>query len=450
MKTPIVDFVKDYVNQDFLRLHMPGHKGKDNFGFEKFDITEIDGADVLYKAKGIIKESEDNASALFGTAETYYSTEGSSLAIRAMLYLVKVYANHKNQPPIILSGRNAHKTFVTAAAVMDIEVEWLWGENRDTLISCSITPEYLNSVLEKSENKPVAVYITSPDYLGNVSYISGISAVCKKYGILLLVDNAHGAYLKFLPESLHPIDCGADICCDSAHKTLPVITGGAYLHIGKNCPEILKKHGENAMAVFATTSPSYLVLQSLDMANNYMSQNYNGKLSAFIIEVDKLKKQLRSIGYQLFGNEPLKITIAPKSYGYKGFELEKLLQKKGIICEFADPDFLVVMLTLETGIGGIAKLRNALEEIEKKAPIIEFPPKAVKAERKMTLNQAIFSGSEEIDVKDAIGRIISSPTVGCPPAIPIVVCGEEINQKAVDVFSYYGIEKCYVVIGDRL
>ena len=99
MKTPIVDFVKDYVNQDYLRLHMPGHKGKDTFGFEKFDITEIDGADVLYKAKGIIKESEDNAADLFGTAKTYYSTEGSSLAIRAMLYLVKVYANYKNQPP---------------------------------------------------------------------------------------------------------------------------------------------------------------------------------------------------------------------------------------------------------------------------------------------------------------------------------------------------------------
>ena len=427
---------------------MPGHKGKGDFGFEKFDITEIDGADVLYKANGIIKESEENATRLFGTAKTLYSTEGSSLAIRAMLYLVKQYAKLQNKPPFILAGRNAHKTFVTATALLDIDVEWMAGENTDNLISCNITADYLEKFLKSFEIKPIAVYVTSPDYLGNVLDIASVSSVCRKYGVLLLVDNAHGAYLKFLPESLHPIDCGADICCDSAHKTLPVITGGAYLHIGKNAPEIFKAQGENAMSVFASTSPSYLILQSLDMANKYLCDNYAEGLSSFLTEVDRLKKTLRSRGYQLFGNEPLKITVAPKSYGYKGYELAALLEKKGIICEFSDPDFMVIMLTLETGVQGIKKLEDALLQIEKKPPVIEFPPKAIQGVKEMTLNQALFSNSKEIDVSDALGMVLAAPSVSCPPAIPIVVCGERITQEAIEAFHYYGINKCYVVDGD--
>ena len=143
MNTPIVDFVKNYNSKKTLRLHMPGHKGESFLGCEPWDITEIDGADVLYKAEGIIKQSEDNAAKIFGTEKTVYSTEGSSLAIRAMLYLIKMYGNAKGEEPIIAAGRNAHKTFITAAALLDLEVEWLNPKTTDTVICCDITPRYL-------------------------------------------------------------------------------------------------------------------------------------------------------------------------------------------------------------------------------------------------------------------------------------------------------------------
>ena len=119
MKTPICDFVREYGNGNPTRLHMPGHKGVCRLGFESRDITEIGGADVLYHSDGSIRESEDNAAALFGTARTVYSTEGSSLCIRGMLYLAMQATGRRT----ILAGRNAHSTFVTACALLDAQVQ---------------------------------------------------------------------------------------------------------------------------------------------------------------------------------------------------------------------------------------------------------------------------------------------------------------------------------------
>ena len=225
MNTPICDFVRRYAESKTLRLHMPGHKGKGPLGIEQLDITEISGADSLYEASGIIAESEANASALFG-CPTFYSTEGSSQCIRAMLHLATCGRNRR-----IAAARNVHKTFLSAAALLDLQVDWLYPDSEGSYLACPITAETLENYFATCEEIPAAVYVTSPDYLGNLLYIDALAAVCHRYGSLLLVDNAHGAYLKFLPDSRHPMDLGADLCCDSAHKTLPVLTGGAYLHI---------------------------------------------------------------------------------------------------------------------------------------------------------------------------------------------------------------------------
>ena len=156
MNTPIIDFVRAYADKNTLRFHMPGHKGKTLIGFEELDITEISGADSLYEADGIIKLSESNASELFG-CDTFYSTEGASLCIRAMMYLVRLYAMQKGVAPLVLAARNAHKTFHTAVALLDIETEWIYNGENESYLSCLIEPAMLEKRILVMQRRPSAV-----------------------------------------------------------------------------------------------------------------------------------------------------------------------------------------------------------------------------------------------------------------------------------------------------
>lgn len=442
MTTPICDFVNEYIKKNRIRAHMPGHKGKSLLGFEEYDITEIPGADSLYDADGIIAQSEKNASSLFG-CDTFYSAEGSSLCIRAMIFLVLQYAKEFSKEKLIFASRNAHKVLLSALALTDMDVEWLPSD--ESYLSCCLDSETLDIKLSEAERKPCAVYLTSPDYLGRICDIEGISKVCKKHGVVLCVDNAHGAYLKFLPRSLHPSDLGADLCCDSAHKTLPVLTGGAYLHISGENSKFFSKNAKDALALFGSTSPSYLILQSLDAANKYLSDGYSEKLSSFCNEVKELKQKLVKIGFSLYGDEPLKICLFAKSYGYKGYELSKLLSEKNIECEFSDPDYLVLMLTPENTKQELCAIKDAFLSIKKLPEIKEKAPKSLCPERAMSVRQAMFSKNETVSCCDALGRILADANVSCPPAVPVVVCGEIIDENALEAFEYYNIKYCRVI-----
>lgn len=423
---------------------MPGHKGESLLGFEDTDITEIKGADSLYEAEGIIAESEKNASLLFG-CDTYYSTEGSSQCIRATLYLISLYAKSKGEPCRILAARNVHKTFLSGVALLGIDTPWWYASEDSNYLSASIPPNDLEEYLSNAEHKPTALYITSPDYLGKTADIKALSEVCHKYGVLLAVDNAHGAYLKFLPESQFPTDLGADICCSSAHKTLPVVTGGAYLHLSSALPYLFKDNAKKALSLFGSTSPSYLILQSLDKTNEYISASYKSDLVSFIGRVQKLKDKLINKGYTLYGDEELKLTIATKAYGYSGIEFSELLREKNMETEFADPDFAVMMLTPSLSQHDLSLLENALLSIEKKTAISEDTPKVSCHKKAMSIREALLSLSEGVPVEKSAGRILAESSVGCPPAVPIVMCGEIIKDSDIEVFRYYGIEYCNVV-----
>ncbi|MBE6908762.1 MAG: GNAT family N-acetyltransferase [Ruminococcaceae bacterium] len=445
MNTPICDFVRAYAARGPLRLHMPGHKGVGPIGAEPLDITEVPGADVLYAPEGIIAESEANATAVFGSAKTVYSTEGSSLCIRAMLYLAQLYAGSRCRAPRILAGRNAHKTFLSAAALLDLDVEWLTSETDGAVVSCTVTAAELENRLEAMSEKPVAVYITTPDYLGNRADIAALAAVCHRYGALLLVDNAHGAYLKFMSTSQHPLDLGADLCCDSAHKTLPVLTGGAYLHVSKSAPAMLCDEANRAMSLFASTSPSYLILQSLDAVNPLLNSGYVNNVMFTSAAVGSLRAQLRGVGWTTVGDEPLKLTLATKPRGYTGTEVAELLARQDIVCEFADADYIVFMLTNRVAAAAGAVLGAALCAIPPRPPLTEKPPILCKALCVLSPRAAMLAPSETLPVEDAVGRVLASPGVGCPPAVPILVCGERIDESAVAAFRYYGVERVAVV-----
>ena len=438
MNTPVADFVQRYAKAGTARLHMPGHKGRCFLGCEPWDITEIHGADALYEAEGILAESEQNAAALFGSQRTCYSTEGSSQCIRAMLYLaVAASGSHT-----VVAARNVHRAFVSAAALLDLEIRWLWPEESRSLCGCPISPAQLEETLHSLPEPPAAVYLTSPDYLGGMAEIPALAQVCHQHVTLLLVDNAHGAYLRFLQPSLHPLDLGADLCCDSAHKTLPVLTGGAYLHLSPTAPAQLAPLAKSALGLFGSTSPSYLTLASLDLCNRYLAEGYPQRLAEAVERLAELREKLTAAGWRVEPSDPLRVTVAAPR-GVTGQELAGQLRRQGAECEYADRDFLVLMATPENTPEELAQAAAALGQCPGEANPPQLP--LARGERACSIRQAAFAPRETVDAAHSLGRVCGLPTVGCPPAIPIAVSGERITPEALALFAYYGIEQVEVL-----
>ena len=439
ISTPIVDFARKYAAADFARLHTPGHKGFGPLGAEELDITEIAGADSLYEADGIIAASERNATELFESARTFYSTEGSSQCIRAMLYLAMTNAPAQAGRPVALAARNAHKAFLFAAALCDFDVEWLYPvRGTGSLCACPVDPAALDAKLRAMRQKPFCVYVTSPDYLGGLQDIAGLAKVCHGHGVPFLVDNAHGAYLKFLPERLHPLELGADMCCDSAHKTLPVLTGGAYLHISRAADPRYAEGARRALALFGSTSPSYLILESLDAANAALAGDYPRRLAEKRAQLDRLKVTLRTRGFAVPETEPMKLTLETD-----GLKTAALLREGRVECEYADDGHVVMMFAADSPERDFARVERILVKPlpwERREMPMPGP-----LERACSIRAAMFAASETVPVEAAVGRVCAAPTVACPPAIPIVLSGEVIDAASVAAFQAYGIREIAVM-----
>ena len=444
MNTPIADFVAAYLKKQPTRFHMPGHKGVPFLGCEPLDLTEISGADVLYTADGIIHKSECNTSVLFGTAHSFYSTEGSSLAIRAMLALVSEDREHGR--PLILAARNIHRTFISACALLDLDVKWMYGTESDHLCTCRVTAAQVEEAIRTAPRRPAAVYLTSPDYLGQTVDIAGIAAVCKAHGVPLLVDNAHGAYLRFLPTDMHPISLGATMCCDSAHKTLPVLTGGAYLHIARDAEHAYTDEARRMLSLFASTSPSYLILQSLDLANRYLAERCREDLRTTIERIEQVKARTTDSGFRFEASEPMKLVLNAAAHGYTGEEIAEHLRRFNVEAEFADGEYLVLMASGQNSEEDFLRIERAFASITPREPLfVGLDLFDHDHTAPISIREAMLGRQERIPAEESEGRICATPTVSCPPAIPVVICGERITKKDVDRFRRYGVTEVSVI-----
>ena len=441
MTTPVLDFLRSYAAADISRLHMPGHKGRGPIGCEGFDITEIAGADDLSCPSGIIAESEDNASALFGSRRSFYSAGGSSQCVKAMLLLCA----RRSASQRILAARNVHRSFVHACALLGLQPVWLRGETPSaSLCSCRVTPAELRRALEAMDEPPVAVYITSPDYLGAMQDVPALAGVSHAFGVPLIVDNAHGAYLRFLPEDMHPLSLGADMCCDSAHKTLAVLTGGAYLHVSKDSVRDFEADGREALGVFGSSSPSYLITASLDAMNARLAGDYPRELRRFAERLGALRSRLASLGVPVEPSDPLRLTIAAFRAGYTGSELADALRSHGAESELADRDYLVLMFTPDNSEADLRRVEAAFEGFVPREPFSPLPAPP-EAEVYISLREALLAPRERVSASAAAGRVLASAAFTCPPAVPIAIAGERLTSEHVRLLLACGIDDIEVI-----
>lgn len=442
METPVCDFLRQYAESGTVRLHMPGHKGRlphEMLGeISQYDITEIAGADSLFEAGGILAQSEENAAALYQTGTTCFLAGGSTSGIQTML------ACTCSPGDTVIAARNAHKAFINTCALLDLNVRWILPACRDSFgVSGTVESEQVEAAL--SEGGAKAVYVTSPDYMGYMSDVKALAEVCRRHGIPLLVDNAHGAHLKFGPEDRHPITLGAAMCCDSAHKTLPVLTGGAYLHIAKDFP-VSKETAKEKAALFASTSPSYLILLSLDLCNAYLAERGKADFTKLSETADSLRRTAQEAGFSVQKGlyDDTKLTLDGADHGLSGAYLAEHFRQMGIECEYAGERHVVFMLSPQNTAEDFSHFKEALLCAPYGSRSFVTPDFALPA-CAMTPRRAAFAPAERVRIEEAGGRIAAQTRITCPPGVPLVVAGERIDKFTINFLKNSGISFINVV-----
>ena len=244
---------------------------------------------------------------------------------------------------------------------------------------------------------------------------------------------------------MHPLARGADLCCDSAHKTLGVLTGGAYLHVARGSAWDFGSGAREALAVMGSSSPSYLVLQSLDAVNARLADRYRAELAACAQRVEALRERLRCLGVPVAASDPLRVTVAAHEAGYTGFELAELLRAQSAEPEFADPDWLVLMFTPDNPARDYERVEAAFAGFSPRPPRAPLPMSEA-GEACMSPRDALLAARERVSTGRCAGRIMASAAVTCPPAVPIAVMGERITPAQANLMARYGVEYVDVVL----
>ncbi len=433
---PLTEYLEQYRQRGMLRAHMPGHKGRGVLEFPhpsdvfSWDITEISGADSLFEASGILLAGEAQTALLYGSGACCWSAGGSTLCIQAML------AKMRSENRTVIAARTVHRAFLNACVLLGLNVRWVYPRSGG-IISGEYALQDFSDALQSAAaaGESPCVYITSPDYLGNMQDIAGLAALCHAADTPLLVDNAHGAHLAFLHKNRHPMALGADYCCDSAHKMLPALTGAAVLHC-RNAADapLLKQH----MQMFGSTSPSYLIMQSIESSMAYLAGRGRAEVQRSEILAQELRQKLAH-RYQFIGTEPFHLTIAAD-----GHDLAAQLRQQNVECEYEDSSFLVLLLSPVMTQMEFELLYQALcsctPNPPKSVPVLPSPMETV-----CDMRTAALSAWETVSIADAQGRICGPVQVPCPPAVPIAVSGERLNDDWLSLMDFYGISTVAVM-----
>ncbi len=433
-------FLEEYAQSGISRFHMPGHKGNYPPLSELLprDITEIAGADALYAPNGVLRALEEEAADFYGSRVTLLSAGGSTLCIHTMVAVLRRYGSHRR----ILAGRGAHQSFLHACALNGMDPVWLLPTFSG--VSGVITPETLSAALEQDDRYD-GVYVTSPNYYGGVCDLPALAEICHRHRLPLLVDNAHGAHFAIC-DALHPMAAGADLCCDSLHKTLPVLTGGAMLH--SRLPLSLEELTD-CMALTGSTSPSYLILSSLAEGLRYQKEEGPAEFRTLIEKTAKLREEALAAGFSLLTGtapaDPARLSLDTRPVGLTGEEAARLLRAHQMEPEYADPAGVVLLLSPQNRAVDFGRLSAFFATLSPKPPLSAEPVTLTLPEQAMPLREALLSSGEKLPIRRAAGRICARMIPLCPPCIPLAVSGERLTPEICAAAEKAGILSVYVV-----
>lgn len=443
----LYDTLEEYSKSGIYPFHMPGHKRNRAMTLPlsvTHDMTEVDGLDDLHCADGILKEAMDNAAEFFGADRTFFLVNGSTCGILASL------AACTKRGDTIICARNCHKSVYNGISLLGLKPQFIIPNTIAEPFSCygSVNPTKVEQLLTKHPNT-AAVIITSPTYEGIISDIKAISDICRRFGVVLIVDEAHGAHLGLFdgfPDGA--VKCGADIVIQSTHKTLGAVTQSALLHVCGNLAsgdKIAQK-----LAVFETSSPSYLIAESIDSTINILQNNGKELFSDYIKRLDNFSvkaKELKNIDILLYGNNSAsdsifdfdrsKLIISAVRKGYSGAQLSDiLLNKYKIQIEMSSLNYIVAMTSYCDTDDGFMRLITALCEIDS-GENGSFRPKTAAMPKSYTRAIEIYEAEElsktKIRSEQAEGRICGEFIFAYPPGIPLAVPGEVITSELINV-----------------
>ena len=454
-KYPLLAAVEEYIAAGRVRMHTPGHSKKKNSALPllgdicKYDITELDGLESLYSGTGAIAASERRAADILGVKGLFYSAGGSTLCIQAMLYMAA-----SGDGKVIFAG-GLHKSAINTCILLNITPVFIKSLDKDT---CGRIKEILYS-----QSDVRAVYITNPDYYGRIYDTSELYNICRDNNIPLLVDGAHGAHLSCFDESINTLHMGASMTAQSAHKTLPALTGGAWLCVHE---DKYLHNAKYAMSMFGSTSPSYLIMLSLEAAANWLEDE---GAESFIRIADKcsaVKSEALRCNFKIYTglSDPARITLDASSLGISGRQASELFRGNGIEPEMHDGSRVVFIPSPFMTDAEFERLTYAVKAVGVRAGYVSHTDKkeeggpycgcgetvtkdsdAWHIDMRMTPRAASLAECETLLCDEAAGRIAGEIICPCPPGTPITVPGGVIDADAVQTLKSYGIFTVKVV-----
>ncbi|MDR0923660.1 MAG: PLP-dependent transferase [Hungatella sp.] len=450
----------EYGKSDVYPFHMPGHKRqyKESFAANfpnpfSIDITEIDGFDNLHHPEGILKESMEWASRIYGSHRTYYLINGSSSGILSAI------SGTVARGGTILMSRNCHKSAFHGVFLNQLSAEYIYPQIiRSFGIQGGLLPEKIEEML-MNHPEIQSVFVVSPTYDGIVSDIKAIAEVVHRFRLPLIVDEAHGAHFSFGKEGGFPVsalELGADVVIQSLHKTLPSFTQTAVMHVREGYVDMGRL--DRYVHMYQTSSPSYVLMAGIEGCIRYMAGEGLKELKLFSGKIEKVRKALAGLKhlrlltdqeegtYGIYDMDRSKIIISTRGTGKSGAWLDDRLRKEyHLEMEMCGSDYVTAITTMADTEEGLERLCSALLHIDSGLSAeegceagnglcqeLERMP-----ECRMTIAEAMDKPRRRIAIADGEGMVSAEFVYVYPPGIPIVVPGEVLKKESIDLIMKY-------------